>query len=517
MYMSKRAIWLIVGVMTAALAGIFGTQLFTIYSSFQLNKELFDNNVHAALDNVVRKLEQAEIEQTADLYDIPQLKMDPSIAGQEFSTTVEVEAIHTALNREDTAKEKPYSAVDTISPEGVKALEGKLFERQVVSRSWKKGSSEAFMTHFRTYFTHHSIVQNVPVEQRLSIKLVDKLLRQELEQKGIKTEYAYGVFSMKKRLFVLTNKVCETKAEHYQQPENFKYQVGLFPSAREDVARLYIDFPHKKSYIWSGLIWNLILTLLFTGIVIFGFYYTISVIFRQKKLSEMKNDFLNNMTHEFKTPIATISLATDALKTIINGPKPEKAERFINIIKEENERMNSQVGKVLQMARIDKREFKLNVEVVDVHDIVARAAEKIALQVEPKNGKVELDLQASDMEIEADETHFTNIIHNLLDNANKYSPEQPEIIIRTRDASGGIKIMIEDKGLGISKEARKHIFDKFYRVPTGDVHDIKGFGLGLSYVKAIVTAHAGNIDVKSEPGKGSTFILTFPYKHSTEA
>lgn len=515
MYMSKKAIWLIVGVMSAALAGIFGMQLYTIYSSFQLNKELFDNNVHAALDNVVRKLEQAEIEQTADLYNIPQLKIND--LGQEFSTTVEVEAIHTALNREDTAKEKPYSAVDTIPPEGVKTLEGKLFERQMVSRSWKKGSSEAFMTHFRTYFTHHSIVQNVPVEQRLSIKLIDKLLRQELEQKGIQTEYAYGVFSMKKEIFVLTNKVCASERKSYKGPKDFKYEIGLFPSAQEDVARLYIDFPHKKSYIWKGLIWNLILALIFTGIVVFGFYYTISVIFRQKKLSEMKNDFLNNMTHEFKTPIATISLATDALKTIIKGPKPEKAERFISIIKEENDRMNSQVGKVLQMARIDKREFKLNIEVIDVHDIIGRAADKIALQVEQKNGKVALDLQATDMEIEADETHFTNIIHNLLDNANKYSPEQPEITIRTRDASGGIKVMIEDKGLGISKEARKLIFDKFYRVPTGDVHDIKGFGLGLSYVKAIVTAHAGNIEVTSEPGNGSSFILTFPYKHVVES
>ncbi len=516
MYMSKRAIWLIVGVMSAALAGIFGMQLYTIYSSFQLNTELFDNNVHAALDNVVRKLEQAEIEQTADLYNIPQLKINGGL-GDEFSTTVEVEAIHTALNREDTAEVKPYSAVDTIPPEGIKQLEDKLFERQVVSRTWKKGSSEAFMIHFRTYFTHHSIVQNVPIEQRLSIKLVGELLRQELEQKGLQTEYAYGVFSMKKKVFVLTNQVCAEHRQRYDSPEGFRYKVSLFPSAKEDLARLYIDFPHKKSYIWKGLIWNLILTLLFTGIVIYGFYYTISVIFRQKHLSEMKNDFLNNMTHEFKTPIATISLATDALKTIVNGPKPEKAERFINIIKEENNRMNSQVGKVLQMARIDKREFKLNIEVIDVHDIIRRAADKIALQVEQKAGKVALDLQATNMEIEADETHFTNVIHNLLDNANKYSPEQPEITIRTRDASSGIKIMIEDKGLGITKEARKHIFDKFYRVPTGDVHDIKGFGLGLSYVKAILTAHAGQIDVKSELGKGSTFILIFPYKYNIDA
>ena len=178
--------------------------------------------------------------------------------------------------------------------------------------------------------------------------------------------------------------------------------------------------------------------------------------------------------------------------------------------------MDSQVGKVLQMARIDKNEFKLNIEEIDVLDIVNRAADRIALQIEKKNGSLNVDYQAKNFVIEADETHFTNVILNLLDNANKYSPEKPEIYLKVVDASGGIKIIVEDKGLGISKEARKYIFDKFYRVPTGDVHDIKGFGLGLSYVKAIVTAHAGHIDVKSEPGKGSSFTIFFPLKHKND-
>ena len=279
---------------------------------------------------------------------------------------------------------------------------------------------------------------------------------------------------------------------------------------------LFIDFPHKDVFIWQGIILNLILSLIFTGIVIVGFYYTIYVILHQKKLSEMKNDFLNNMTHEFKTPIATISLATDAIRNLIKNQHPEKAERFIKIIKEENERMDSQVGKVLQMARSDKNEFNLNIEEIDVHDIVNRAAERIALQIEQKNGNLSVDFQSKNYVIEADETHFTNVIYNLLDNANKYSPEKPEIKLKVIDSSGGIKISVEDKGLGISKEARKFIFDKFFRVTTGDVHDIKGFGLGLSYVKAIVTAHDGHIEVKSEPHKGSIFTIFFPSKHRND-
>jgi two-component system, OmpR family, phosphate regulon sensor histidine kinase PhoR len=510
--MSKRKLWLIVCLMSAALAGIFSLQLYSVYSSFQLNLELFDNNVHAALDHVVSKLEQYEIQQTAEKYKLPKLTIETEI-GNEISTVVEVEAIHSSLKRDSSGK-KTYSSIE-INPADRDSIGRKIFGSEV-TRTWKKGSSEAFMTHFKTYFTHHTIVQDIPIEQRVSLKLIDKLLYRELTQKGITATYAYGVYSTKKDTFVLTNQLCQDHLKRYELPKSFKYQAALFPSAQEQVAMLFVDFPHKNAFIWQGIMLNLILSILFTAIIVFGFYYTVYVILHQKKLSEMKTDFLNNMTHEFKTPIATISLATDAIRSLLKNAKPEKAERFINIIKEENERMDSQVGKVLQMARIDKNEFNLNIEELDVLDIVNRAADRIALQVEKKNGTLAVDFQAKNYVIEADETHFTNVIYNLLDNANKYSPETPEINIIVTDASGGIKISVEDKGLGISKEARKYIFDKFYRVPTGDVHDIKGFGLGLSYVKAIVTAHAGHIEVKSEPGKGSTFTVFFPSKHARQ-
>jgi two-component system phosphate regulon sensor histidine kinase PhoR len=509
--MSKKKLWLIVGLMSIALTGIFGLQLYSVYSSYKLNLELFENNVHAALDHVVSKLEQFEIQQTAERYKLPKLTVETD-SGKEISTVVEVEAIHSLLKK-DSLRGR-FSSVK-INPVPEDSFPKKVFANEV-TRTWKKGSSEAFMTHFKTYFTHHTIVQNIPIEQRVSLKLIDKLLHRELTQKGITATYAYGVYSIKKDTFVLTNQLQQEHLSRYKLPKSFKYQATLFPSSQEQLAMLFIDFPNKDAFIWQGIILNLILSLLFTGIIIFGFYYTVYVILHQKKLSEMKTDFLNNMTHEFKTPIATISLATDAIRNLIKTQQPEKAERFIHIIKEENERMDSQVGKVLQMARIDKNEFKLNIEEIDVLDIVNRAADRIALQIEKKNGLLNVDYQAKNFVIEADETHFTNVILNLLDNANKYSPEKPEIYLKVVDASGGIKIIVEDKGLGISKEARKYIFDKFYRVPTGDVHDIKGFGLGLSYVKAIVTAHAGHIDVKSEPGKGSSFTIFFPLKHKND-
>jgi len=253
-------------------------------------------------------------------------------------------------------------------------------------------------------------------------------------------------------------------------------------------------------------------TALFAAIILSCFAYTLTVIFRQKKLSEMKTDFINNMTHEFKTPIATISLASDSIVTPIILNNPEKVQRFANIIKQENKRMNSQVEKVLQMALLDKRDFSLKMTEVNVHEVIQAAVENITLRVEKRDGIVKTALNASKPIIEGDLTHVANVINNLLDNADKYSPDKPEISVSTRNVSNGIEITVQDNGIGISKEARKQIFDKFYRVPTGNLHDVKGFGLGLSYVKAMMTAHKGAVEVKSDPGKGSSFILTFPFR-----
>ena len=512
--MNRSSIIGIVGVMSIALLGIFGVQVYSIQRAIMLNAELFDNNIHAALEHVVSKLEQADIKRMAEMYDLPKLSEGQDL-GRDLRTLAEVEAIHTSLLYQDTSHQAV--SVDTFEVEGVGRLQTVFFSREKKSRTWKKGGGQAFMTQFKTYFTHHSLVRNIPIADRLDWSKLNRLIEIELSKKGVEGPYAYGVYDVRADSFLRLNPICK-KAEQkaYLKKEDFKYMASLYPSLEEETARIYIDFPYKQYHIWQSLLANIILTIFFTGIVSFIFYYTIHIILKQKKLSEMKSDFLSNMTHEFKTPIATISLATDAVRNFVKMGKVEKAERFIHIIKEENERMNSQVGKVLQMARIDKKEFSLNMEIIDAHQIMRDAAEKIMLQLAQKDGVVELDLQASQFEIEADETHFTNIIHNLLDNANKYSPDKPHIILHSRDASGGIKVTVEDHGLGISKEARRHIFDKFYRVPTGDIHDIKGFGLGLSYVKAIVTAHAGHIEVKSEEGKGSRFTLFFPYKHQED-
>jgi two-component system phosphate regulon sensor histidine kinase PhoR len=192
--------------------------------------------------------------------------------------------------------------------------------------------------------------------------------------------------------------------------------------------------------------------------------------------------------------------------------QPDKIRRFIDIIRQENKRMNNQVEKVLQMAQIDRQEFSLKLGDVNLHEVISQALGYINLQVEKKEGFVTSDFKAANPVVQGDHTHISNVINNLLDNANKYSPEKPEISVQTRNVSGGVEVIVSDKGIGMSKEARKHIFEKFYRVHTGNLHDVKGFGLGLSYVKAMMNAHKGTVDVRSEPGKGSSFILMFPYK-----
>ncbi len=368
-----------------------------------------------------------------------------------------------------------------------------------------------------------------PLEERVKADFLDAMIRKAFENRGINAQensyqYHYGVYAAAKHSFVIVD-------GHYvvedSQPRevladfqnrnlyNPDFKLILFPNEKPEPGELRVFFPNRRRIIWSSLWQNFVALVLFTGVILFSFLYTLNVVFRQKKVSEMKTDFINNMTHEFKTPIATISLAVDSINSPMISASPDKVKRFANIIKQENKRMNSQVEKVLQMALLDKNDFSLKWGEVNLHEAIQRAVENISLQVEKKDGLVTADLQATNPIVEGDQTHISNIIHNLLDNANKYSPDQPEISVITRNVPNGVEVIISDKGIGMSKEARKHIFDKFYRVHTGNRHDVKGFGLGLSYVKAMMTAHKGIVDVRSELGKGSSFILQFPFRQKT--
>jgi len=285
----------------------------------------------------------------------------------------------------------------------------------------------------------------------------------------------------------------------------------LFPNDvfnREDLLLLYLG--DKINFILKSLWPMLVSSFIFSLIIILVFAYTMHTILKQKRLADIKNDFINNMTHEFKTPIATISIANEAIKDPRIHSSQEKLEYYTSVIKDENERMLKQVEHVLQMAQIDKGELTLKKHDLDMHDVIYDAMGKVMLQLEQRNGIIEPDLQATNYMVHGDGNHLLNAVINLLDNANKYSPENPFIKVSSHNANGMLVISVKDNGIGMTKEVQRKIFETFFRAQTGNIHDVKGFGLGLSYVKAIMEAHGGNIEVKSEPGKGSTFTIELP-------
>ena len=280
--------------------------------------------------------------------------------------------------------------------------------------------------------------------------------------------------------------------------------------ADNDGYHLAVFFPDKDTYIYNQASGSLILSIIFIVLLLGCFAYTLLVIQKQKKLSVIKNDFINNLTHEFKTPIASISLATSMLQRDKERLDERRQANYLRLIETESKRLEGQVDKVLQIAMIDSGNFSLDKKELDIHEIIERVVEGMNLIVNKRKGSIQLYLQASRSRVMADETHLVNIIYNLVDNALKYTLDIPEIIITTRDGADGLEVSIKDNGIGIGEEIQKYIFDKFYRAETGDVHNVKGFGLGLSYVKKIIEAHAGKIDLQSELNQGSEFRLYFP-------
>ncbi|UTA68179.1 sensor histidine kinase KdpD [Emticicia sp. 21SJ11W-3] len=343
------------------------------------------------------------------------------------------------------------------------------------------------------------------IHERLDRISLDTLLKKALKSKGIIIPYQYVVKDNSNMIFAsfATNPNSDFVKD--------AYKAQLFPSDLQPQNHyLYVHFPDTQGFILSNM-WTVFASSILLILMIGGIFYTsVNTMLKQKKLATIKNDFINNMTHEFKTPISTISLAVEVMKDNEVKKDNSKMTRYLNIIQDENRRLGTQVEKVLQMALLDKGDVKLKMERVNIHETIEQVLHNLSVQIEQKNGMVHLELDAEHPEIEADDVHLTNIIFNLLDNANKYSPENPEITIKTENIDDYLKITIADKGIGMTKDQLNKIFERFYRVPTGNLHDVKGFGLGLSYVKKMVESHQGIIQVDSKPGDGSRFEVYLP-------
>lgn len=354
------------------------------------------------------------------------------------------------------------------------------------------------------------------ISSRFTEYEIEEKIRKAFSSQGLKdTKFEFAILNSSSVLeFEMKSKSLEMVLEDtlrnfpffypIQAPSGSKFE-GLVPEEN-----LLVVVPNLKYYVVSQLRWMISGAILFTLILLAAFYVTVAALLRQKKLSEIKNDFINNMTHEFKTPLATISLAVDALKNEKVLESREKLNYFSGIIKEENKRMNKQVETILQAALTERQELQLNLKPVHVHELIEHALENFRLQLNDKKGIADLQLKAKSDLINGDEVHFANLLNNLLDNAIKYSKDNLQIRIATTSNNKFITIRIDDNGIGMSKETVKRIFEKFYRAHTGNLHNVKGFGLGLSYAKTVVDAHHGKIKVESLIGRGTTFIIDMP-------
>jgi two-component system phosphate regulon sensor histidine kinase PhoR len=348
-----------------------------------------------------------------------------------------------------------------------------------------------------------------PIEQRVAPKYIDSLLTRELKAKDIHLKYVFGIGgNQKKSSYVYAS--SPTLKNPDIQPATFF--TPLFPNDLKNSNQLLqVYFPGQQEFIWQTMGFSFMGSALLLMIMIGCFYIAVNTILKQKKLAEVKNDFINNMTHEFKTPISTISLATQLIQEESAVAKNETILRYLGIIKEENIRLGNQVERVLQTAQMEKEEIVLRKKDIDIHKLIQHVADNINPIIHANQGILTLNLEAQPSLLAIDEVHISNVIHNLLDNAIKYSPNHLHVEIQTESNPVQCTIKIKDQGIGMENSVLETVFEPFYRVPTGNIHNVKGFGLGLSYVKKIVDAHGGKVKVESALGAGSTFIITLPY------
>jgi len=351
----------------------------------------------------------------------------------------------------------------------------------------------------------------VTITEKITPTILETLLKRQFEMHHLDMDFEYGIFDCNTNNVVYGNYVNfdEIKAAFQQTTFPKKQMNAAFPRLNKDEYYFLVRFPTKKNYMFQSMgFWTFSTVVLI--LVILFFTYAVFVILKQRRLSEVQTDFINNMTHEFKTPLSTISISTDVLlqPNIVNNP--ERLMSYATIIQDEANRLKNQVERVLQVAKLNKEKIKLNAEPYDIHLLIKDAVEKLKLIIYNNSGKVNLELNATNSIVLLDKLHMQNIIYNLLDNEIKYCSENPVITISTNNNKKGIEIVVADNGIGIPSEAQEFILDKFYRVPTGNLHDVKGFGLGLNYVKMMTEAHKGTIKLKSEVSKGTTIFITLP-------
>ena len=518
--MSKKIIWILIGVMSIAIIGLIIVQSYWIRNAYTAREQQFRFHAFRTIGTVISEIEKQE----ALTYVLGELG-SPMTDSITFSTGFMVDFNqHTIHNNRITQQGGYfYSEQRSVIPGEFQQHDNffsqrlpsinlldidsiRIFSRpqglSLLDRTRDLGHTISNRTVMVEKIIDEMMNYNKCITDRLSTELLDSIIRKEMNTAGISINYEFAVRNQ--------------NGEYVLKSENFREQSGMFMrklypnDAFMHPNHLSLYFPEQKSYIIQSVGFMVGSSAFLTLIILGIFAFTIYIIIRQKKLSEIKTDFVNNMTHELKTPISTISLASQMLRDRSIPMQKKNFENISNVIYDESKRLGFQVEKVLQMAIFEKGKLKIKPQEIDIHELIGNVVNNFIIQVRNQNGEIEQHLDAKNPLVRVDEVHFTNIIFNLLDNAVKYSNGITHIKVGTRNTKSQFLIYIEDKGVGISKENQKRIFEQFYRVPTGNIHNVKGFGLGLSYVKKIVDEHEGHITLHSEPKKGTRFEISIP-------
>ncbi len=500
--------------MTISLVVFVSMQFYWLKEYYTALDQEFENKVYLAMESSTKKIGEIEVnkyyekfknfdknitsnDKNPTLFQIQQVQDSLSKTTVSFGKTIiEKQNIPLSTNGDSLTKIKLYK------DEGLYSIKKAQNSPKVISsvQSQDISSGQFTLTEFAKFNA-----SNLPVNQRVNSKTLDSVLTRELKENGIDSKFGYGILDKKNKLTGLSNSI------YLEQKDKKSYTAPLFTDNKDrTLYTLSLVFPRKDASLIKNNLPMLLGTFM-SLLTILGIYIiSINYMMKQKKISEVKTDFINNMSHEFKTPLATISVATDALSNDKISTNPEKVKYYSGLIKQENLRMKKQVENVLNMSKLERNEVKLFLKETNVRELIKDITKSFRLIVEERKGTLKEEFKAEKYLIKVDEFHLSNALINLLDNANKYSPNTPEIKISTRNEGNWYVIEISDKGMGMEQHNKTKIFEKFFREETGNIHNVKGQGLGLSYVKKIIELHQGQVIVDSEKDKGSTFTLKLP-------
>lgn len=518
--MNRERLSILIIASSLSILALIALQLYWINLSLENQQEQFDQRVMKVMQEVITKLEKEEAitRVTSDLLSdqgLDSFGEDSLISMQNFRSS--------ALKTSPPSTDESYASIQggkfklNIELPNPKQDDSSTFimretQKRVINSKVPSIGNDSMVKNQirRKAYLINEIVNELAFirisnnfNERIDSAKIDSLFGQELLKAGISTPYIFDILDAE------TNRL----SFHFRHEDAFEiakseYQLELFPNDYFITSdSLLLFFPKRNSFIWLSSWKILFVSLLIVIILSAVFYSSLSTILRQKRLSQVKNDFINNMTHELKTPISTIGLACEALgdQGLVLGK--DKRDQYVGMINDENSRLSLLVDNVLKSAVWDSNEMKVNLKTTSLHPLIEKVVNSFKIQIEKKGGELKVALNANNDLAEVDPVHFSNIIYNLLDNANKYSDDEVLITLSTKNTEEGFEICVKDHGIGISKEDQKRIFEKFYRVPTGNIHEVKGFGLGLSYVKRMMDHFGGEVELKSKKGEGTTVCL----------